>query len=201
MKKLFIISIILLTNSSLAHAGTSGNYLGASLINTTLQNPSIHGSEPKYTNDKAYAMKMSLGASYGYAFNWNNFFLMPEVFYDDNDITNSSSGSLTSRYKIDNSYGVKLKIGYDFTDRFSGFLLLGHAESRVMDKVEYNFVYYDTNESFIFGLGFRSELAYDFSVGGSYQIHQFEKSDDIFNTTDEVGRTFDVLRVSLFYNF
>lgn len=202
-KKLLIsASLIASIASASAFARTEGHYVGASVINTS--------SETSFDQDTHRNDKYSFGVDYKYAFNCEKFFLAPGVFYDHNalteEVTLTSGAKIASNTKY--SYGVKLLIGYDVTDKFAPFAIVGHSQTRG-DGSSYGpgFVFTketSTDEGMVYGLGFKYSLNDKVDLNASYELTQFGLSnnlDGIVGGSDKLNSTYKVARIGASYRF
>ena len=110
---------------SQALAKTEGSYLEANVLQARTQNQWIDFDQSAKKNSSA----TGYGLAYKYAFNYNDFFLAPGVFYDhigsDTKLVqaDTSSGTLS----VKDRYGAKLDLGYDITDQFAIYGTVGVA--------------------------------------------------------------------------
>jgi len=207
MKKFLITSAALAIFSTNAFAKTEGSYVGLSLINTELESAaSLNGVK----EDEGKANQFSGGVSYKYSFNFNGFFAAPELFYDLNRTKSRATDSGGTHYnsEVKNSYGVKLNLGYDITDKFAAYAIVGHSISRMKSHFSGNLSggvdptpENANREAFIYGLGMKYDIANNISVNFSYEISQFNLSNDVFNTTDKINPDYRVARLGVAYNF
>lgn len=150
-KKLLIISsLVALISTSSAFAKTDGNYAGVDLLATRIKN------QDNDSNRKS-ELDYGVGFNYKYAFNFNNFFIAPGVFYNLND-AEIKSGDYVSKLK--NSYGVKTDVGYDITDKFAGFVGIGYQVNRFGSKDLTNS---SDNENY-------TSEAITYSIGAKYSV-------------------------------
>ena len=206
-KKLLIsASLIASIASASAFAKTEGHYVGASVINTS--------SETSFDQDNHRNDKYSFGVDYKYAFNYEKFFLAPSVFYDHNALTEEvtltaapfTGVKLTNNTKY--SYGAKLLIGYDVTDKFAPFAIVGHSQTR-SDGSSYGpgFAFVkesSTNEGMVYGLGFKYSLNEKVDLNASYELTQFGLSsnlDGVVGGSDKLNSTYKVARIGASYRF
>ena len=199
MKKLIITTALgTLLASSPALAKTEGNYVGIDLINSYVDNADFDGVTHNDEN-------LSFGVNYRYAFNFNNFFVAPEIFYDHNATKSNASDSSGTRYndQLKYSYGVRLNVGYDITDKFALLARVGHSESRAsfQESTSTPQKSDQTLETFIYGLGAKYSVTDNVDLNLAYDISQYGKSDDVFNTTDEFNQDYQVARVGVSYKF
>jgi opacity protein-like surface antigen len=205
-KSLIALSIIASLTSGAAFAKTEGSYLGLSVINTELENNS-YNDEARL--DSSRDNNFSGGVSYKYAFNFNGFFAAPELFFDLNETKSRASlvNNAVQNSELKNSYGAKLNLGYDITDKFSAYAIVGHSVSRLKAYAsgagasDYEGPQNFNQEAFIYGLGAKYDVANNISLNFSYEISQFSLSNDVTNTTDKINPDFSVARVGVAYNF
>ena len=197
MKKIFILTIITsFLLSFQASASTQGSYLGINLINTDKEFYSA------VNGDANPADKTSYGVSYKYALNFDKIFIAPGIFYNHNNIQNSSSedSSRTDLHKLKYSYGARLDLGYDVNDKLSPYFLFGHSEGRISQTTD-NSNSVQTLEFFFYGLGAKYLIDKNISLNIAYKINKARKSNDIFNATDCFKPEYKVLEFGILYNF
>lgn len=188
-----------------ASAKTQGNYVGLNLIRTESK-----ATDTEYYQTRHRYDNFSFGVDYKYAFNFNNFFIAPGIFFDNNAHDNNYSlgdgdrASLNGKY----NYGAKIDFGYDLTEKFSPFVTLGHSETR-LSYSEYGpnvqSVKYDhTQEGLIYGLGFRYSLTDSVSLNAAYEITKFNGTknfDDLVVGNDKVDSDYRVAKLGVAFNF
>ncbi len=117
--------------------GTRGHYVG---ISGNLNQLKFH---EEYTMDgtpyKAKVKPSATGYGYGvglnykHAFNFNGFFIAPGAFVEKNRNSQVGNGRVYSAYNqvvrldIDGRYGLTADLGYDFTEKFSTYLMGGYS--------------------------------------------------------------------------
>lgn len=184
-----------------ANAKTEGHYVGLDLINTQYETTGFT-SDTKHEDDK-----VSLGVNYKYAFNINNFFIAPEIFYDDNNAQvkiheEDQSNKYMKAEELKYRYGVKLNLGYDINDKFALYGTVGFAENRLeyydsiisSGKAEYDAAS-ATKESIIYGLGAKYSINDKFSVNVAYETSKLDFEGVAYDSD------VNVLRVGASYNF
>jgi len=177
MKKLLILtSLISFLTTANASAKTEGNYVGLNFIDTASSNQN-HNSN------------FGLGADYKYAFNFGGLFLAPGVFYDYNRLSQPNSPTL--KY----SYGAKLNIGYDVTDKFAPFVTVGASQTRIQESAK---------NGMLLGVGFKYALNSDVDFTAAYEMTQFGlagKAGSVIDGTDKINATYRVAKVGATYHF
>ena len=171
-------SLLQINNSS---AITKGNYLEISLINSNLRvRHEINNSIKSRNNSQSF------GAKYSYAFNYKNLYIAPGIFYDYNQakinleynsfpVDYYDNGYAYQSYQLTNSYGVKLKIGYDVTNRFSTFVNAGfqnseyNQENYANNEPNFNRKRSDKVEGYILGIGLKYSLLKNIDIITSYE--------------------------------
>jgi opacity protein-like surface antigen len=144
------------TETAYTTSRTQGTYLGLDLIGTNLDSGSQKGS----VRDN-----ISYGVSVKHAFNFDKIFIAPGIFFDHNRADASSyngdgSADGTDQTRLKYSYGVKADIGYDVTDRFAPFVILGYSESRLNYGSDFNSKdVKKTEQGLIYGVGAKYALA------------------------------------------
>ncbi len=235
-----ILSLALITTIPIieANAKTQGSYIKASAIKSSLasksnirtivDNPgSVPGGQNYYLGDAndIYTGKTSrssksaygFGLAYGYAFNYNRVFLAPEAFIDWNRLNQSDS-----MLKVSSNYGMKLNVGYDFTDRFSLYGIMG--ASKVKYQQYFTRTYYPANDpitetnliktksslSMIYGLGARVGISPNLGLGIEYTSQSFSvKPSEETGVVNSNGSDFfinsknrlNAIRLTLSYQF
>lgn len=132
MKKLLIISsIISLLLSSGANAKTEGSYIefGVSKANIDAQTTKTLGSNnDSYFNNESDASSVGFGLGYKYAINFDNFFVVPGVFYEylglEAQIDNEER-LYQQDININSRLGAKVDLGYDIADKFAVYIPVG----------------------------------------------------------------------------
>jgi opacity protein-like surface antigen len=115
---------------------TEGSYAGLDLFGTkttleviTVETPTSCPKDCRIKQKPALTNNSyGLGLTYKYAFNFDNFFIAPGIFFEQNNYQAVSgiNGSL-SRLQIKNRYGIRSDFGYDI-GRFAPYLTIGYAE-------------------------------------------------------------------------
>ncbi len=169
-KKLFaVVSLATTIATSSAFAKTEGNYVGVDALATQYKVQNANDTR----NDNIH---YGVGVNYKYAFNMDNIFVAPGIFYNFNDAENRAKGS-DYKSEMKYSYGVKADLGYDITDKFAAFVTLGYQEAR-LDASQPSVVYYKdaTTESIIYGLGAKYSVTNNIDVALAYEYNNYTKS-------------------------
>lgn len=188
MKKILPVLFALSFAANSAKAETQGHYVGINLVNT------YH----KGYQESSDSDNNSVGATYGYAFNFDRLFVAPELFYDHNDSENNNYSLYSWEY--DYSYGIKFNLGYDVTDDIAAYVTMGHAEIRYQVYGQ-GYLGRATNEYFIFGAGGRYSINNDFDLSASAELGKLGKTNDLLNTTDGANSFIRVFKFGLIYKF
>jgi len=202
-KKLIFFTALSISFSSSAFAKTEGNYIGLNLINTST---SYQFDSGRVRNDN-----YSFGVDYKYAFNFGKLFVAPGLFYDHNALSRSvNASSDNDRISLNTkfSYGVKVNIGYDITDKFAPFVILGHSQTR-LDYSVYgpNTSFYKqslTQEGFVYGLGFKYSVSDNVDVNAAYELTQYSLTsnlDAVAGGTDHLNSDYKVAKLGVSYKF
>lgn len=133
MKKLVTVSsVIAIFAASSAFAKTEGSYVGVSLLSTKSQHQYKNSDGTSITAGGKFSNTSSrgYGLDYKYAFNFNNVFVAPGVFFDKLGTSAGDNAGLGEPVEIKNRYGVKLDIGYDITDQIGVYFTNGFAKTR-----------------------------------------------------------------------
>lgn len=137
-KSLFalISTLILATN---AHAKTEGTYATFGVLhnNLTTKYSQVRiaddgisgdgtlgnsGDSNDYKSSKNKQNSYGIGTSVGYAFNFSGFFLTPQLFFDWDRLGKKNDND---KPVVNYSYGAKVNLGYDITDRFALYGIAG----------------------------------------------------------------------------
>jgi opacity protein-like surface antigen len=124
----------------------------------------------------------SFGANVGYNFVYKDFFVAPELFFDNlsnrsNDFFHMEGDSAAKQDKlvINYRYGFKVNVGYYINDKFSIFVNYGFA------NVDYNLKFYsastaDTGQKSapIYGIGFIYKINNTWSMKTSFNYQSFD---------------------------
>lgn len=120
-------SIIATFTASSAFAKNEGNIVGVNLLRASNINQYQKSGSASANYGKFKDSSTGLGVSYKYAFNFDNVFLAPGVFFDKLGLKakDQDGDSVSSNYR----YGTKLDVGYDITDSFAAYLSTGLANT------------------------------------------------------------------------
>ncbi|MFC1659667.1 outer membrane beta-barrel protein [Pseudomonadota bacterium] len=179
---------------SSASAKTQGHYAGIDLINTNFETYDAIG-EKKHDND------YGVGINYKYAFNINNFFVAPVLFYDNSNTQTKYSTSfmggaavVESSGRLRHRYGIRSDFGYDITDKFAVYGMFGYAELRIRrsgDNIK--------EESLLYGLGTKYSITKRLDVSTSYETSTYANKRD--NRLKKFFMDVDVIRLGMSYKF
>lgn len=146
---------------------TIGNYFTFDLLNTRLSyNEFFHFNKSDFNNmynsyeygfkngESPAKSRNNFGLRYGYAVNFYNFFLMPEIYYDHiNFYAKYHQGFETDDYldakygykflKLNKIYGSKINFGYDLNNFLSIYASLGY--NLINYSAASSFTLYDAN--------------------------------------------------------
>lgn len=223
MKKIVISIAILAALSNQAFA-KNGFYIGADIAHNTV--------EQKFHNRDFYSAAFlpnnmfvrdsgtGFGLNAGYKQELcDKLFIAPEIFYDKLNVDagdyyynhpNPSFTSPNDQIQFKYRYGVKLNLGYNFTQKFTGFVNVGVAQLKY--KTDYPSVATTTpfNEeksknSPILGVGVLYNITNNVAAKFEYNRQNFNIDYGIGSSTrGAVARSrvnIDSLKVGLVYNF
>jgi opacity protein-like surface antigen len=153
---LYLTLTFLLLFSNSIKAKTQGHYLGPSInyISANFINASYINDDPgiDYKHNKISKRRngKNLGINYGYAFNYNKFFITPRLFYDKININNKMKKvditienvlTITDDYSLNNSlessYGFAIDLGYDLNDIFSIYSIIGNKNYNILSHYQH----------------------------------------------------------------
>lgn len=166
----------------------SGVYAGLDLILMQAEHRFIddnHGDGPINAPQKLSANNgsASFGANVGYNFVYKDFFVAPELFFDNlsnrsNDFYHMQGSSLEKQDKlvINYRYGFKVNVGYYINSKFSVFVNYGFA------NVDYNLKFYSNSDATtsgqksaqIYGVGFTYKINNTWSMRTSFNYQSFD---------------------------
>ena len=231
MKKIFLATALIFSIlSSSAFAKTEGFYLGADFIGTK----STYISSTYYVGDEETSIKKipsNKHTSYGfgfnskYAFNFNNFFIAPGVFLEQNSVggsKNNSSGSyddssgsyLFNILQVRNRYGVKMDFGYDI-GRVAPYLTIGYSEINYKTRAlgrdsNLDLVTADRKgraSNIFYGAGIKYSATRNVDLSVEYNYQKFtagtkvpDQSTDYISRINFISRL-DIVKVGLSYKF
>lgn len=127
------------------------NLLRSNLNIKSIATPEINKSYEFNSNyfRESKIFQNNIGLNYKYAFNFNNFFIAPEIGYESIDIEDTtasyltkSNGNNTNFYflqnlKLKNAINMKSNFGYDLNDKFAFYFPLG------ISRIGYDVISYD----------------------------------------------------------
>jgi opacity protein-like surface antigen len=203
---------------------TEGSYAGLDLFDTktTLgikntfapaicaQDCTYEAAKPALTNNS-----YGLGLTYKYAFNFNNFFIAPGIFFEQNNhqAVNGANGQL-SRLQIKNRYGIRSDFGYDI-GRFAPFLTIGYAEVSYRSRSDsedknYNIVSVvknGINGNVFYGAGLKFNLTSSLSLNTEYNFQKIAPKTTLSPLSQDYlskiafRARMDTVKAGLYYKF
>jgi opacity protein-like surface antigen len=227
MKKILsLIAIAISLLSSQAYAKTEGNYVGINLLKSTakIKNTSTlaidnEGGNNIFYNHNNKNSKYGFGLNYKYAFNFNSFFVAPEISYEflNNEISSgffsSNSRYFSQKVKLKNAISLKSNFGYDFNDQFAFYIPIGifkfgyDIETADVSVSSRRFTTKSNNESVIFaGFGLSYEPLKNWVLNLEYNKYQDFKLTSLERTTLNNGKinaktNLDAIKFGLSYRF
>lgn len=202
-------------NSESHSEKTAGHFVGADLILTDVRfyerftrntQPLPVNTQPSYSNDGVGG-----GVSYKYAFNFDDFFIAPGIFFEKNNTTASADQPKNlERIDINQRLGVKSDLGYDINKWFAPYLTGGY------DRVSYTTQNYSNSggtKSYVksshawdwyYGAGLKIRLNDNFAFNFEYNRESFLAKTYVVNTISYVGyykTTLNIYKAGLSYNF
>lgn len=121
MKKLLITAFVIgIMLPGIANSKTEGSYFAVNAI----------VSEVKYFDQKEYSP--GFGLSYKYSINYNNFFIAPGVYFNNNQAKTSKS---VNSKTLDYSYGTRVDFGYDVSDKIALFTSVGFQSNHNITRL------------------------------------------------------------------
>lgn len=175
MKKIFYLFTILGSLvATAANAKTEGHYLGINLLRTdtrTTSNSDAAGDSalPEWYLHQKSETDYGVGLSYGYAFNFNNFFIAPQISYDkvSSEVKVGYPGTANDPFsqsiKIKNRTTAQVNLGYDITDKFAAYVPVGISSFRYQIQTS------DISTTNTYSKSNGNEVSNFFGLGFSYQ--------------------------------
>ena len=201
MKKFILITTVAsVISGSAAFAKTEGNIVGLNILRASASNQYQKSGSIAANYSKFDDSAIGFGASYKYAFNFNQIFVAPGVFFDKLGLKakDQDGDTVSSSYR----YGAKADLGYDVTEDFSAYLTAGVANTNY--KVDWK-----TSEEKKSG----TKLGYIAGVGVAYKVAknlivslEYNMQSPTFKTPDhgginEVKSKIKVAQIGVAYNF
>jgi len=211
------------TETSNSGSKTEGSYAGLDLFDTKTTLKVTNGYVPNYCNsncvfeekpaltDNSYG----LGLTYKYAFNFDNFFIAPGVFFEQNNnqTVGGTDGSLT-RLQIKNRYGIRSDFGYDI-GRFAPYLTIGYAEVSYKSRSggfdinnnRVSSIKNAVNGNIFYGAGLKFNLTSSLSLNTEYNFQKVATKTSLSPLTlDYAAKVafrarMDTVKVGLYYKF
>lgn len=192
--------------------GLEGNaYVGADYVASRAHHRYSESPDVVANPDKAKIKNngQGYGLNVGYKISKNKFFIAPELFYEslNNDSPDfyDSSTAAGDKLKINDRYGAKLNLGYQFHEKFSAFVNYGRASvgySQFFPDVSRN--YKERRGSRVYGIGVAYKITKNIEARLSYDIQKIETNynanyDGGSNEADYVR--IEATKVGLVYNF
>lgn len=189
-KKLLVIFAVAASMMfSSAFAKTQGNYIGLNALYTNDKSVTT-------SNDRNSNRDLGAGISYKYALNFNNFFIAPGAFFNSNNSKVEFSDVAGNSYvdKLKYSYGAKLDLGYDVTDKFAVFVTGGYAELSRDVQVNTSPRSLNTYESILYGAGVKYSLDNRVDLNLAYEYMDY-------NNVLRNDTNVDLIKLGLSFNF
>lgn len=225
-KTLSLIAIVISLLSSQAYAKTEGNYVGiiasrniVKIKNTsTLASDNIAGMNAFYNHSNKNS-KYGFGLNYKHAFNFNNFFVAPEIAYESfNNKINSgffdeADNYFSQKIKLKNSISLRSNFGYDFNDQLAFYIPFGISkfgydiETADVGGVDRKFTKKTNNQSATFvGFGLSYEPIKNWIFNLEYNKYQNFKLTSVEKATNDGGTinaktNLDAIKLGLSYRF
>ena len=204
MKKILsALTILLPFVTSAAFAKTEGHYIGASLLENLVKHEYRNTSASIAYKPTFQESNRGYGFSYKYAINSNNFFVAPELFFDN--INNNAQDFQSGSVAINNRYGAKINFGYDLSDKFAVYFNTGAA------NVDYKINWQSVNKSFnnqktslTFGVGTNYYVYKNVSINLEFnsQILEIEAyGENLANPINQVNSRINILKIGGAYHF
>jgi hypothetical protein len=204
----FVITAFLLLFSGGALAKISGDYISLnfnySKIGTRLSKEGAVTQNNRYSSQEFKSEDFALGGAVGSFFNYKNFLLLAEVFYDDinNQISDNFGVAKDNDVSINYRYGGRLGFGYNFYEDYALYLSYGLAlvDSRV-SWASSNQAVNQRNIEDILGVGFVYSLNEAFDLNLQYDLQKYEVRTPKSNIFDHIRVRSHILKFGVSYKF
>jgi len=186
MKKLLIATTVI---GSLIHptafAKTEGNYVGVDVLATQFK--SIGRGDLLHKE-----WSPGVGVSYKHAFNFDDLFVAPGVYFNYN---NAEVSYDIFKLAMDYSYGAKVDLGYDVTDKLAPFISIGYQENRISFFESGVLGASQTEELITYGVGTKYSITNNVDLAIAYEYGDYKKDDTISSLNT------DVIKIGASYKF
>lgn len=185
MKKIILISAVSSMIAVSAFAKTEGDY---GSVNWTY-NRAQFGSDDKTVSASGVGIELK------HAFNQDKIFLAPAIFAEWNHLNRDVN---STNVTINNRYGAKLNLGYDFNDDVALYIVGG-----------YSFLNYRTNSpagaktdrakgDLFYGIGLTQSLNKDWALNFEYNYQEFDLSN---SEGQRISTNYDTVKLGMNYKF
>jgi opacity protein-like surface antigen len=198
MKKLILITAIIAAVSSSAFAKTQGNSVEFGILRSSSENEYILNGVSQSYYGKFEDSSFGAFLGYKHAFNFNNVFIAPGVFFDylGLEAKDRDGDTVSSNYR----YGVKLDIGYDITDSVAAYVTGGF--SNVAYEVNWKSINEkksDSESDYLIGGGISYKISKDWGMNLEYNVQDLEYYTP--ENSDKIGVKIAVAKLGISYNF
>ena len=225
-KILSLIATLISLLSSQAYAKTEGNYVGIIAsknivkINSTSTLASDNGEGMnRFYNHSNKNSKYGFGLNYKHAFNFNNFFVAPEISYErmNNEINSGffeeKNNYFSQKIKLKNAISLRSNFGYDFNDQLAFYIPIGISkfgydiETADVGFDDRKFTKKSNNQSATFiGFGLSYEPLKNWILNLEYNKYQNFKITSVEKATNAGGKinaktNLDTMKLGLSYRF
>ena len=185
MKKIILLSLLISGMTSVANAKT-GPYLGLDINRSKATHSYSHVSGNNSNSDS----NVGYSVSAGYNFDFDKFFLAPEIFYDKINTSNKSylcpdggAHYCKDKMEIDSRYGAKINLGYEVAPKTRIFINGGYTNVKMDQRYLNGYTAITTgrvlvrsNEGGVFTYGFGASYSLDnnWAIRTSYEISELK---------------------------
>ncbi len=200
MKKFLALLIIASSFiSTQVFAKTKGHYVGASILQNSVTNEYRNTSSSIAYKPDFKESNWGYGVSYKYALNSNDFFIAPELFFDN--INNNTKDVLA----INSRYGAKINFGYDFSDKIAIFF--GTGAANVDYKINWDSINKASNNqktSLIFAIGANYYAYKNVAINLEFNSQMLEieaYGENLANPINQINSKINILKIGASYHF
>jgi opacity protein-like surface antigen len=198
---------ILLTTSLLAafaapsaFAKTEGNYVGLDILRANAKHRYQESGTTASNYPEFSDSSIGYGVNYKYAFNFDNVFVAPGVFFEKlgTEAKDKDGDSVSVNYR----YGIKANVGYDVTDDFAAYITAGAAStSYEVDWKAAGLKKSGSKIGYIVGAGLSYNVAKDVSLNVEYNVQPLTVSTPDDGGINQAKTTVSVAKLGIAYRF
>ncbi len=201
MKKLILISSLLLVFNFSAFAKTQGHQLGLDFVRAKAKHSYYNSGtiSPNYSGFDDVAS--SFGLNYKYAVNHQGFFIAPGIILEHLG-TKSKDGDGEDNISLKYRIGAKLDFGYDITNKIAAYVSAGYG------AVDYKIDWRTTEQrksslehDFFYGLGLSYNIDENILINFEYNAQDLTLDTPTNSSINQVETELTILKLGIAYRF